>query len=82
MQRNFSAPNDDLARFGRIRAPVALLVGAQDEIFYADRYATMLGPLRPATTFQVVPDVDHMGLITRPEAIAATVATLQATSGS
>jgi alpha-beta hydrolase superfamily lysophospholipase len=82
MQRNFSAPNDDLARFGQIRAPVALLVGAQDEIFYADRYATVLGPLRPATTFQVVPDVDHMGLITRPDAIAAIVATLQTTPGS
>jgi alpha-beta hydrolase superfamily lysophospholipase len=77
MQRNFSAPNDDLARFGGVGAPVALLIGAQDEIFYADRYSPLLGPLRPATTFQVVPGVDHMGLITQPAAIAAIVATLR-----
>jgi non-heme chloroperoxidase len=77
LQRDFSAPNDDLARFGGVRAPVALLVGAQDEIFYADHYAPLLGPLRPATTFQVVPGVDHMGLITQPAAIAAIVATLR-----
>ena len=44
MQHNFSAPNDDLARFGQVRAPVALLVGADDEIFYADRFAPLLGP--------------------------------------
>ncbi len=82
MQHNFSAPNDDLARFGQVRAPVALLVGADDEIFYADRFAPLLGPLRPATTFQMVPGVDHMGLITRPEALAAIVATLEATAAS
>jgi non-heme chloroperoxidase len=28
MQRNFAAPDDDLARFGQVRAPVALLVGS------------------------------------------------------
>jgi non-heme chloroperoxidase len=82
MQRNFSAPHDDLARFGQVRQPVALLVGAQDEIFYADRFAPLLGPLRPTTTFQVVPGVDHMGLITQPEAITAIVATLHSTPAS
>ena len=42
----------------------------------------LLGPLRPATTYQVVPGVDHMGLITQLEALAATIAVLQATPGS
>jgi pimeloyl-ACP methyl ester carboxylesterase len=60
-----------------VRELVALLVGARDEIFYADRFAPLLDPLRPATQIQVVPGVDHMGLITQPEAIAATVATLR-----
>ena len=82
MLQNFAAPNDDLARFGQVHAPVALLAGAQDEIFYSDRFAPLLGPLRPAATLQVVPGVDHMGLITQPEALAAIVATLQATPGS
>jgi alpha-beta hydrolase superfamily lysophospholipase len=79
MLRNFAAPDDDLALFAQVRAPVALLAGEQDEIFYADRFPTLLGPQRPGTTFRIVPGVDHMGLITRPEALAAIVATLQAT---
>jgi alpha-beta hydrolase superfamily lysophospholipase len=81
MTRNFGAPPDDLARFGQIRAPVALLVGDRDEVFYPDRFVSLLRPLRPATRFQVVPGVDHMGLIVQPQAIEAVLAALQASPG-
>ena len=77
MQRNFSAPRDDLDRLRQVRAPIALVVGEKDEIFYAERFATLLHPLRPEMSVDVVPGVNHMGLITRPEAIAATVAALR-----
>ena len=73
MQRNFSAPRDDLDRLPQVHAPITLLVGEKDEIFYADRFAPLLKPLRPEMPVKVLSDVDHMGLITRPDAIAAIV---------
>jgi alpha-beta hydrolase superfamily lysophospholipase len=76
MQRSFCAPRDDLERLGSVRAPIVLLVGEVDEIFHADRFAELLGPLRPGMPIEVLPGVDHMGLVTRPEAIAAAVAAL------
>ena len=47
------------------------------EIFYADRYAGLIEPRRPGTPVQIVPDVDHMGLIAKPTGIAAIVAAMR-----
>jgi hypothetical protein len=47
--RELPAPPDWITSLRR-RAQVTLLVGAQDEIFYADRNYPLLGPLRPATS--------------------------------
>ncbi len=77
MQQDFFAPRDDLERLGQVRAPLAVLVGDRDEIFHADRFAPLLDPLRPGTPVQVLPGVDHMGIITQPGAMAAVVATLR-----
>jgi len=76
-QQDFFTPRDDLERVGQVRAPLALPVGALDEISYADRFAPLLDPLRPGTSIQVLRGVDHMGLITQPDAIAAVVETLR-----
>lgn len=73
MSRNFAAPPDDLERLGQVRAPLMVLAGDKDEIFYADRFAPLLLPRRPGTPINVLPNVGHMGLITQPEAIAAIV---------
>jgi alpha-beta hydrolase superfamily lysophospholipase len=63
--------------FGEVPAPVALLVGEQDEVFYPERFASLLGPRRPEAAIQTVPGVNHMGLIAQPEGIAAIVAALR-----
>ncbi len=76
MQQSFCAPSDDLARLGQVRAPIVLLVGEADEVFYADRFAPLLRPQRQEMPIEVLPGVDHMGLVTRPDAIAAVVAAL------
>jgi alpha-beta hydrolase superfamily lysophospholipase len=76
MQNNFAAPNHDLIRLGRVSAPLSLLVGDQDEIFYAERFAPLIEAHRPGTPVTLVSGVNHMGMITRPEALAAVVAAL------
>lgn len=77
MLRNFGPPRDGLARLAQVRAPMALLIGADDEIFYADRFAPLLHPLKTDLPIQVVPGVDHMGMVTRPEALTEVVAALR-----
>ena len=77
MLQNFGPPRDALAHLGRIAAPTALLVGAEDEVFYADRYAPLLHPLKADLAVTVIPGIDHMGMIVQPKALAAVVAALQ-----
>jgi non-heme chloroperoxidase len=77
MQANFSAPHDALARLSSVKQPLAVLVGAQDEIMYADRYAPLIHRDSPEVPVTVVPGVDHMGMIVEPAAIAAVVAAIR-----
>jgi non-heme chloroperoxidase len=71
MQANFSAPADALARLSTEKQPLAVLVGSEDEIFYADRFAPLIHRERPNVPVILVPGVDHMGMVTEPRALAA-----------
>ena len=62
---------DYLAGFGRSTKPAALLVGEADELFYADRFAPLLQPVRPDLQVTIVPDIGHVGMTVSPAGIAA-----------
>lgn len=68
---DFGAPRDYLAALGRSRKPAALLVGGADELFYPDRFAPLLQPVRPDLRFTVVPGIGHIGMTVAPAGIAA-----------
>jgi non-heme chloroperoxidase len=55
----------------RTRKPMALIAGANDDQFYADRYAPLLQPAKPDLTVDLVPGVDHVGMLVEPAALAA-----------
>ena len=55
----------------RLTGPVHVLVGAADELFYADRYPALFGTRADVT---VIPGVSHMGITGEPAALAAVVA--------
>jgi pimeloyl-ACP methyl ester carboxylesterase len=66
----FGAPLwDYLAALGRNTKPVALLVGASDEVFFPDRFASLFKPARDLA-ITLVPDVGHVGMIVTPAGIA------------
>jgi len=77
MQDNFTAPRDALARLSTVRQPLAVLVGSKDELLYADRFAPLIHRERPDVPVILVPDVDHMGMVTDPRALSAVAASLQ-----
>jgi non-heme chloroperoxidase len=66
---SFGAERDYLASFRRARRPMMLLVGSEDEINIADRYAPLLKPVKQDLQITVLPGVGHMGLITDPQAL-------------
>lgn len=76
MLRNFGPSDDYLADLKRFKGPVSLFVGAQDEIFRAEKFEPLLRPVRPDITLKVLPGIDHMGMTVKPaalETIAAAV---------
>jgi pimeloyl-ACP methyl ester carboxylesterase len=71
MLRNFGPSDDYLGDIRRFHGPIALYVGANDEIFRADRYAPLLKPVRPGIAVTVLPGLGHMDMTVKPSALAA-----------
>jgi len=55
----------------RTKRPMAVIAGAADDQFYAERYAPAFKPAKPDITVRLVPGMDHVDMITRPAALAA-----------
>jgi len=71
---NYTAPPDWKAAFARAKGRITVVGGADDELMDADAYKRVLPPLGVAVT--VIPGVDHMGIVYRPEAIKAILAAM------
>jgi non-heme chloroperoxidase len=71
MQETFTAPRDAIARLSSIKQPLAVLVGSEDELLYADRFAPLINRERSDVPVTLVPGVDHMGMVTDSRALAA-----------
>jgi hypothetical protein len=68
---DFAAPPDALTRLAAVKQPFAILIGADDELFYADRYAPLIHGARQDVPVTLVAGVNHMGMITDPRALDA-----------
>jgi pimeloyl-ACP methyl ester carboxylesterase len=74
MLRNFGPGDDYLGDVRRFHGPIALFVGADDEIFRAERFAPLLKPVRPDIAVTVLPGLGHMDMTVKPAALAALAA--------
>ena len=63
--------SDYFGELERTNKPMALIVGANDDQFYADRYAPLLQPAKPDLTVELVPGLDHVDMLVKPAALAA-----------
>jgi len=71
MLTDFAAPPDALARLAAVRQPLSIVIGADDELFYADRYAPLIHDARPDVPVTLVAGINHMGMVTDPRALIA-----------
>lgn len=76
LQLNFRPHEDYLADVRGISRPTRLLVGAQDELFVAERYAPLLEPLQPQLRVKVLSGITHIGIVMDAAALQAVVAEL------
>jgi non-heme chloroperoxidase len=53
-----------------IDRPTTVVVGAKDELFYADRYKALFADLNPRIAVTVEPGFGHLDMITDPKACA------------
>ena len=68
---NFSPGLNYLSALGRVRNPVAVIDGGDDDQFYSDRYAALLKPVRPDITIEIVPGVGHVAATIAPAMLEA-----------
>ena len=62
----------------RAPAPIAVIAGAADEQFFADRYAPAFAGLPHSVAVALAPGVSHMGVVSDPRATPLIVAAVKA----
>jgi alpha-beta hydrolase superfamily lysophospholipase len=68
---------DYAADLRNAKAPLAVVVGSNDELFDASRFAPTIEAIRPDTPVVIVPGPDHVGLALDPRAVPAIAAALR-----
>jgi non-heme chloroperoxidase len=68
---------DYVADLRNAEIPLAVLVGSNDELFDATRFAPAIDAIRPDTPVVVVPGLDHVGLTLDPRAVPTIAAALR-----
>jgi pimeloyl-ACP methyl ester carboxylesterase len=76
--QNYTAPPDWKGAFLRAKGRITVIAGADDQLMDAEAYRGTLPPLGVNVT--IVPGVDHMGIVYRPEAIRAILAAMADTN--
>jgi alpha-beta hydrolase superfamily lysophospholipase len=73
LMRDF-ATNDYAADLRDASCPLAVLVGQQDELFAADKFAPTIRAIRTDVPVTIIPGINHIELTTDPRAAPAIVA--------
>ena len=74
------APREYRSDIGSICEPALVLVGTDDEAFYADEFTPVFAELAPQARVQLVPGAGHLGLVVEAGAQEAIIAWLRALS--
>jgi non-heme chloroperoxidase len=66
--------DDDLKA---IKQPLTVLVGEKDELFYPQKYLSVIAEVQPHAEIHIVPEVGHITMTTEPAGMAAIAGVLQ-----
>ena len=77
LAQNFRPERDYQANIRAVREPVRVLVGQNDEVSYADRFAAVFKAAGKDVPVAVLPGIDHISLTLDPVAVQAAVAAVE-----
>ncbi len=77
LAQNFGPERDYQANIRAVRQPLRVLVGQNDEVFYADQFANVFKAAGKDVPVKVLPGIDHISLTLNPAAIQAAIATVE-----
>jgi pimeloyl-ACP methyl ester carboxylesterase len=69
--------SDYAADLRHAQCPIAVLVGSEDELFLADKFAPTVQAVRPETPVTVVPGLGHISMTTDERAVPAIMAAIK-----
>lgn len=67
------ATKDYASDFRNAACPISVLVGGNDELFYADKFAPSIAAVRPGVPVAIIPGLSHIEITTDPRAVATIV---------
>lgn len=70
---NFRPNPDYMADIRSMDRPFGILIGQNDEVYYPDRFAEVLGQAGKDVPVTIIPAVDHIHLVLSPLALEKTV---------
>ena len=65
------APREDYLKDIAALPEFTLVVGADDEAFYADEYEGVMRAMTDKGTYEIVAGVDHLGIVDADQTVAA-----------
>src|SRR6188472_243578 len=77
LAQNFRPGRDYQANIRAIRQPLRVLVGQNDDVSYADRFAAVFKTAGKDVPVTVLPGIDHISLTLDPVAVQAAVAAVE-----
>jgi alpha-beta hydrolase superfamily lysophospholipase len=79
LAQNFGPERDYQANIRAVSQPLRVLVGQDDEAFYADKFASVFKAAGKDVPVTLLPGIDHISLTLDPAAIRAAIAAVEST---
>ena len=77
LAQNFRPERDYQANIRAVKQPLRVLVGQNDDVSYADRFAAVFKTAGKEVPVTVLPGIDHISLTLDPVAVQAAVAAVE-----
>jgi pimeloyl-ACP methyl ester carboxylesterase len=77
LAQNFRPERDYQANIRAVRQPLRVLVGQNDEVYFADKFASVFKGAGKDIPVTILPGIDHISLTLNPAAIQAAVNTVE-----
>ena len=81
LMRNFAASRDYRRDLATATRPITIISGAEDELMFADKYTDAVRGAAVAVDVKLIEGVNHMGIVSTPQAHVRSIADDVATRG-